>query len=77
VGQYTCSRTPCKRLAYVKRRVRSFQGITSRNVSGETEEEGLSRELERPDTDFLYPAFAHSAVVEDIAGEGIVHLSFG
>lgn len=44
------------------------------NVSSEAQEQSLGSELQCPDTDLLDAAFAHSSVVEDVAGEGIIHL---
>jgi hypothetical protein len=46
----------------------------SGDIAGEAKEERLSSELQRPDTDFLYAALTNGSVVENIAGEGIVHL---
>lgn len=45
------------------------------NITRKTQEESLSSELESPDADFFDAAFAGCVVVEDVAGECVVHLA--
>jgi hypothetical protein len=52
------------------------EGYLSGNVSSESEEESLCSELQCPDADLLDAPFAHCSVIENVAGEGIVHLIY-
>jgi len=45
------------------------------NVASKSEEECLSCKLQCPDTNLLYAALANCSVVENIAGESIIHLN--
>lgn len=51
------------------------EGYLSGNVSSESKEKRLCSELQCPDADLLDASFAHGSVIENVAGESIIHLA--